>query len=102
MTMPPVGKSGPWMKRIMSLTVASGLSIRWLMASHSSRRLWGGMEVAMPTAMPDAPLESRKGSFAGRTLGSCRESSKLVAKLTVLRSKSWSISAAMGASRASV
>ena len=102
MMMPPVGKSGPWMKRIMSSTVASGWSIRWVMASHSSRRLWGGMLVAMPTAMPEAPLESRKGSRVGRTLGSCSESSKLAVKSTVLRSMSWSISVAMGAKRASV
>ena len=102
MMMPPVGKSGPWMCRITSSTVASGWSIMWVMASHSSRRLCGGIDVAMPTAMPDAPLASRNGSRAGSTLGSFSESSKLGAKSTVLRSMSCSISVAMAASRASV
>ncbi len=35
-----------------------------------SVRLCGGMLVAMPTAMPEAPLTSRLGNEAGRTLGS--------------------------------
>ena len=38
----------------------------------TSRRLCGGMFVAMPTAMPDEPLTSRFGKRAGRTSGSCR------------------------------
>ena len=36
-----------------------------------SPRLCGGMLVAMPTAMPPAPLTSRFGNCAGRTIGSC-------------------------------
>ena len=36
----------------------------------TSPRLCGGMFVAMPTAMPPAPLTSRLGNFAGRTDGS--------------------------------
>ena len=36
----------------------------------TSPRLCGGMLVAMPTAMPPAPLTSRFGNFAGRTVGS--------------------------------
>ena len=36
----------------------------------TSPRLCGGMLVAMPTAMPPAPLTSRFGNFAGRTDGS--------------------------------
>lgn len=32
--------------------------------------LWGGMEVAMPTAMPVLPLMSSIGTLAGRTVGS--------------------------------
>ena len=35
----------------------------------------GGMLVAMPTAMPPAPLTSRFGKRAGRTDGSCFDSS---------------------------
>ena len=41
------------------------------------------MLVAMPTAMPLQPLSSRKGSWAGSTVGSCWEPSKLAAKSTV-------------------
>ena len=44
-------------------------------ASIVSRRLCGGMFVAMPTAMPDEPLTSRFGKRAGRTAGSWRDSS---------------------------
>ena len=40
-------------------------------ASITSRRLCGGMLVAMPTAMPEEPLTSRFGKRAGRTIGSC-------------------------------
>ena len=36
----------------------------------TSRRLCGGMLVAIPTAMPDDPLMSRFGTGAGRTVGS--------------------------------
>ena len=39
-------------------------------ASITSPRLCGGMLVAMPTAMPPAPLTSRLGKRAGRTDGS--------------------------------
>ena len=37
---------------------------------QTSLRLCGGMFVAMPTAIPDAPLTSRFGNCAGRTIGS--------------------------------
>ena len=36
----------------------------------TSPRLWGGMLVAMPTAMPWLPLTNRLGNRAGKTLGS--------------------------------
>ena len=39
-------------------------------ASMTSPRLCGGMFVAMPTAMPEEPLTSRFGYFAGSTAGS--------------------------------
>ena len=43
--------------------VALGNLIKWLRsASQISCRLWGGMLVAMPTAMPDAPLASKLGT----------------------------------------
>ena len=46
------------------------MSISATQASITSPRLCGGMLVAMPTAMPPAPLTSRFGNFAGRTVGS--------------------------------
>ena len=46
--------------------VASGLSIRYCTALATSRRLCGGMLVAMPTAMPLDPLISRLGTFDGQ------------------------------------
>ena len=73
MTMPAVGKSGPGTISITSSSVASGLSIIRMVALMTSPRLWGGMFVAMPTAMPPAPLTSRFGKRAGTTDGSLSE-----------------------------
>ena len=69
MMRPPVGKSGPLTNCMRSSGVASGLSMRWTTASMASPRLWGGMFVAMPTAMPWLPLTSRLGNRAGSTTG---------------------------------
>ena len=71
----PVGKSGPLMTVISSSTVASGLSISISVPSMTSRILWGGMFVAMPTAMPEVPLTRSCGNFAGSTDGSFNDSS---------------------------
>ncbi len=68
--MPPVGKSGPLTHFSSAFDFASGLSIRCSAASHSSATLCGGIEVAMPTAMPCAPLASRFGKPPGITTGS--------------------------------
>ena len=59
--MPPVGKSGPGTILIRSSTPSAGSSISAMQASITSPRLCGGMLVAMPTAMPPAPLTSRFG-----------------------------------------
>ena len=72
----------------------SGLAISASVPSISSVRLWGGMLVAMPTAMPVEPLSSSCGIRAGITVGSCWEPSKLSAKSTV--------SASISSSRLSV
>ena len=71
----PVGKSGPGMIAISSAVPMRGSSISAMVASITSPRLCGGMFVAMPTAMPPAPLTRRFGKRAGRTVGSCMESS---------------------------
>ena len=72
MMMPPVGKSGPGTSSISSSIVRSGLSMSAIAASITSPRLWVGMLVAMPTAMPLAPLTRRFGKRAGSTAGSWR------------------------------
>ena len=59
--MPPVGKSGPGTMAIRSSIDSPGLSISAMQASITSPRLCGGMLVAMPTAMPPAPLTRRLG-----------------------------------------
>ncbi len=50
--------------------VASGVSIRCVVAPITSRKLCGGMLVAIPTAIPNAPFNRRFGAAAGRTVGS--------------------------------
>ena len=75
MMMPPVGKSGPCTSVAIFSSVALGVLMRWSAASHSSAALCGGMEVAMPTAMPEDPLASRLGKAPGSTTGSCTEPS---------------------------
>ena len=67
---PPVGKSGPGMCASRSIVDASGCAIRCSAAAHTSPALCGGIEVAMPTAMPAAPLASRFGNAEGRITGS--------------------------------
>src|ERR1700748_767849 len=67
---PPVGKSGPGTMAMRSSMPSAGSSISARQASITSPRLCGGMLVAMPTAMPPAPLTRRFGNFAGSTTGS--------------------------------
>ena len=71
----PLGKSGPWTRSraasSSSSAVAVGCSSAHWTAAATSRRLWVGMLVAMPTAIPVEPLTSRLGNRAGRTTGSC-------------------------------
>src|SRR5664279_5672190 len=57
--MPPVGKSGPVTMALRSSMLSAGLPISATQASISSPRLCGGILVAMPTAMPPAPLTRR-------------------------------------------
>ena len=51
------------------------LVITWMIALQISVMLWGGMELAMPTAMPLDPFTSRLGNFPGSTVGSSSRSS---------------------------
>ena len=102
MMMPRVGKSGPSMWPIRSVRVALGSSSTQMTAPMTSRRLWGGILVAMPTAMPEEPFTRRLGNREGRTLGSFLVSSKLGSQSTVSFSISRSISSEILASLASV
>ena len=49
--------------------VASGLSSTQMTASMTSRRLWGGMLVAMPTAMPAGAVDQQVGEPGGEAPG---------------------------------
>ncbi len=72
---PAVGKSGPLTILISSSNVSasgvSGWSRHHWTAVAISRRLCGGMLVAMPTAIPFEPLTRRFGIRDGRIVGSC-------------------------------
>ena len=57
--------------------VVSGSSKSIISPEINSLRLWGGIFVAIPTAIPSAPFISKLGIIAGRTTGSSRVSSKL-------------------------
>src|SRR5438552_1725514 len=76
------------------MSPAFGLSIKIMSASTISRRLWGGMFVAMPTAIPLEPFTRRFGNFDGRTVGSFSVPSKLSIQSTVSFSRSSSIACA--------
>jgi hypothetical protein len=72
---PAVGKSGPLTILMSSSRVVASSSSGWARhhctAAAISRRLCGGIFVAMPTAMPSEPLMSRFGIREGRIAGSC-------------------------------
>ena len=59
--MPPVGKSGPGMCFINSFNLMSLLLISARVPLIISPRLCGGILVAIPTAIPPAPLTSKFG-----------------------------------------
>ena len=69
----PVGKSGPGIISSKSSEDIEGSSIIAKQPSIISPKLCGGMLVAIPTAIPPAPLTNRLGYFAGKTVGSLVE-----------------------------
>ena len=71
-------------------------------ASRTSTGLCGGIDVAMPTAIPVAPLTRRFGKRAGRTIGSKWTPSKFGFQSTVRFLISERSSTARGRRRASV
>ena len=68
--LPPVGKSGPGKIETISSIEIVGSSIRAQTASINSRKLCGGMLVAMPTAIPVEPFINKPGRLEGKTDGS--------------------------------
>ena len=70
-----MGKSGPLMCLSNPVVVIAGSSIMATRALTTSVKLWGGMLVAMPTAMPLDPLSNSWGIAVGRTTGSSRVAS---------------------------
>ena len=53
-----------------SAVLILGDFIKATTAAATSRKLCEGISVAMPTAMPDAPLSNTKGKRAGSNFGS--------------------------------
>ena len=80
---PPVGKSGPFICSINPLTSISGLSMYATQPSITSPKLWGGIFVAIPTAIPIVPFTKIFGNLDGNTDGSFSLSSKFGVKFTV-------------------
>ena len=72
---PPVGKSGPFIKLFISLSVIFSFLINAIVASMTSPKLCGNIFVAIPTAIPPAPFTNRLGYLAGKTDGSYSDSS---------------------------
>ena len=62
---------------------ASGLSIRQHIPSITSPKLWGGISVAIPKAIPEEPFTKSCGKRTGNTDGSFLLSSKFGTKSTV-------------------
>ena len=58
----------------------------------TSFRLWGGIFVAIPTAIPSEPFINKVGTAEGKTEGSFSVSSKFRSQLTVSLSRSLNIS----------
>ena len=85
---PPVGKSGPLMYSIISAVLISGFFIYAMTPSTTSPKLCGGIDVAIPTAIPSAPLIRRFGTLTGSTTGSFSVSSKFGIKSTTSLSRS--------------
>mmetsp|Transcript_6804 Transcript_6804/g.19804 ORF Transcript_6804/g.19804 Transcript_6804/m.19804 type:complete len:427 (-) Transcript_6804:578-1858(-) len=79
----PVGKSGAGISENRRSSDREGFLMSAMHASTSSPSWCGGMLVAIPTAIPVAPFSSRKGSFAGRMVGSTSFPSKFATKSTV-------------------
>ena len=72
-----VGKSGPGMYSAILASVRFGLRIRAIVPFTTSRKLCGGISVAIPTAIPVVPFNRILGTRAGKLIGSFIEPSKL-------------------------
>ncbi|MNE68286.1 hypothetical protein D3C80_1639390 [compost metagenome] len=59
------------------------MSINATAAAATSRTLWGGISVAIPTAIPVVPFSRMLGRRAGNIFGSCMVPSKFGTQSTV-------------------
>ena len=75
MIIPAVGKSGPGIYFIKSFILRSGFLLSAITASITSDKLWGGILVAIPTAIPEDPFTNKFGTLVGSTTGSISVSS---------------------------
>ena len=103
---PPVGKSGPGSNSKISRSSASSGSILFSISQHktltTSRKLWGGMFVAIPTAIPVEPLTIKFGITEGNVKGSFNDSSKFLPHSIVFSSMFESINSPSQLNLASV
>jgi len=98
----PGREVGPFTCFSSPFTSRSGSSIMAVSAATTSLRLWGGMLVAIPTAIPVEPFIRSCGMALGRTVGSSSMASKVARSGTVSAARSASISSASAVRRASV
>ena len=76
------------MQVINSSVVTSGFCIKSSIPSITSIKLWVGILVVIPTAIPSAPFTNKFGIRTGNTSGSFSVSSKFDTKSTTFLSKS--------------
>ena len=72
---PPPGKSGPEIIFNNPELLIALFFISSKIPLQISVRLWGGISVDNPTAIPDAPFRRHKGNLAGNSSGSIKEPS---------------------------
>src|SRR3990167_2774882 len=79
----PVGKSGAGIILNRSSSDKFLFFKTAMQPSTTSVKLCGGIDVAMPTAIPEVPLTKRFGTRDGKITGSTVDSSKFGTKSTV-------------------
>ena len=81
---PPVGKSGAGTRQITFHRATASSASKANTCIDNFAKLWGGTEVAIPTAIPAVPLIRKLGNLLGRITGSTVDSSKFGTKVNGL------------------